>query len=334
MAVKTPTPDTLKAAKTATPLDPNLLKTINTAIDDHAYAERKVKNIKTAKGSKPSDQQGFDKAAYQTFGPGAFLLSTTGGDSHDYKLPEDQPQFSQSGEPVHEKEYIAALNEATEQTIAHLFDFENSYSPSYSPLAYSPADNRVLDLSHEPTRTYVSQAKIMTDDMGGVIGIDTGMSCLRTGHDEDGNITEGESILRAKLAMEKPIDLSVEANRQAVEAAKMDEEAGYLDYNNMCIAPDSVEAIRVTEAKKALEQDPTGQTLLAQPKQEQAASAESLAINSQGNDLAFSLTTLEPPPVIFKIGPEKTSDQTIKAEPAKLAQAQPSVTAPALAPAI
>ena len=327
MAVQTPEVEALKKPAPI-PVDPRTLRHLNAII---ANKDSML---------EPYKREGYDKAWDQTFGTGKFRLSARGSDNMDFSEVDEHGytffDADHNTEAALYEQYHAEVMDDIQDTILELFEpVEDDWYvyESYPPQHYdfNPYTGG-FDLSDPYTYEYVSLAEIEYDDDGQAVGINTENSCMRLGNHEDGTMTTGQALLNAKLAMEDPLDLTDEHTREAVAAATLNVEEGYLDYAGECVNPDSVRAKKVELAKLEMEQQalaadavvPAPAEADAGPAAEPAPESSAVGPNAQGNDYAVAaqaLTAPQPAPapapvaVEAEAAPEAPAPEVVAAAP-------------------
>ncbi len=328
MAVQTTEVDALK--KPALPqTDPRTLRILNAIIANKTSI------------TESHSRECYDKTWDQTFGTGKFRLSARGSDDQNY-TEVDEHGYSvydadyEGGEP--ETEAHEVLMEVIQDNIMSLFepvtsdwyDYEATYPQRYEYNPYAGGYN----LADADTYEYISAAEVEYDDDGNAVGINDGMSCMRVGSHEDGELTRGQEILNAKLAMENPIDLTNEASREAVTKATLNAEEGYLDYNGECVNPNSVLAKKVELAQAEIANGGPVVAKAPAPDGEAPATASvdaaAVGPNAQGNDYAVAAQALVGPPAPAPDAPAVTTEKEIP--PMEIAAAAPAYKPPVTAP--
>lgn len=330
MAGQTTEVDALK--KPALPqTDPRTLRILNAIIANKSSM------------TEPYKPEGYDKAWDQTFGTGKFRLSSRGSDDlnftevdeHGYTKFDAEFHSGETAEP----DPHAVLMDVIQDNIMSLFepvtadwyDYEADYPQRYDYNPYTGGYN----LSDPATYEYVSDATIDFDDDGNAVGISDGLSCMRLGSHEDGEVTRGQQLLNAKLALADPIDLTNEASREAVAKATMNEEEGYLDYGGECVNPNSVLAKKVELAKAEIANGGPVVAKTPAPDGEapEVAAVDAAAVgpNAQGNDYAVAAQALAGPPAPAPEAPAVATE--IEIPPMEVAAAAPAYKPPVATPA-
>ena len=190
-----------------------------------------------------------------------------------------------------------AMEDFVSFTETFTFDHWESYdwSDSYSPMGVYYATG-VFDTANLETQFMLQNTEIVRDEDGNMVFVDTGNSCVNPSSSLGEALIAGKAELEMQeleqAAAETPLDISDPEVAALVTAATFDGDNNIV-YNGETVDPNSVEGLRIIQARQYMEAGPkqeAGQTQTAD-----AQPPAPPAPGTQANDATVAAQALTTP---------------------------------------